>query len=59
LDSYVSYLRDVNFFYELIKQTSNEKLAKLAVALLEYFNYSAIAEDKKQEVYNDIILRIG
>ncbi len=59
LDSYVSYLRDVNYFYELIKQTSNEKLAKLAVALLEYFGYSAIAPEKKQEVYNDIIVRIG
>jgi hypothetical protein len=49
----------VNYFYELIKQTSNEKLAKLAVALLEYFGYSAIEPEKKQEVYNDIIVRIG
>lgn len=50
IDNYIIYIRDIRQYYPLIQQMDPDTLAALIVALIGYFGYGSVAEDKKSEV---------
>ena len=50
IDNYITYIRDVRQYYPLIQQMDTDTLASLIVALIDYFGYGSVTEDKKNEV---------
>lgn len=54
IDNYIIYIRDVRQYYPLIQQMDTDTLASLMVALIEYFGYGSVTEDKKNEVIEAI-----
>ena len=54
IDNYITYIRDVRQYYPLIQQMDSDTLASLIVALIGYFGYGSVTEDKKNEVLNAV-----
>lgn len=54
IDNYITYIRDIRQYYPLIQQMDADTLSALIVALIEYFGYGSVAEDKKNEVLNAV-----
>lgn len=50
IDNYITYIRDIRQYYPLIQQMDADTLASLIVALIGYFGYGSVTEDKKSEV---------
>lgn len=59
IDNYITYIRDVRQYYPLIQQMDSDTLAALIVALIDYFGYGSVSEDKKNEILDGVKEKLG
>lgn len=59
IDNYITYIRDIRQYYPLIQQMDSDTVSSLIVALIGYFGYGSVSEEKLPEVIDAVKAKLS